>query len=68
VLNSDAEIPVRGILCRQGGWSGPPRSLQDIDVAAPRQLADVVRHGSKVAPGEVELATARLLEVLRPAA
>jgi hypothetical protein len=68
VLDGGTRIPVRGVLCRQGGWSGPPRSLQDIRVAAPRQLADVVRHGSQVAPGEVELATARLLEVLRPAA
>jgi Nuclease-related domain len=68
VLDGGAGIPVRGILCRQGGWSGPQRSLQDIWVVAPRQLADVVRHGSKLAPGEVELATARLLEVLRPAA
>jgi hypothetical protein len=68
VLEGGAGIPVRGVLCRQGGWSGPPRALQDICVAAPRQLADVVRHGSQVAPGEVELATARLLEVLRPAA
>jgi|GEM_PF-1156764 len=68
VLDGDAEIPVRGVLCLQGGWPGSQRSLQDIDVAAPQQLADVVRHGSKVALGEVELATARLLEVLRPAA
>jgi nuclease-like protein len=68
VLEGSAGIPVRGVLCRQGGWSGPPRSLRGIWVAAPGQLADVVRHGSTVAPGEVELATARLLEVLRPAA
>ena len=31
------------------GWPGPLRSLQGIWVAAPRQLADVVRHGSTVA-------------------
>ena len=68
VLDGGAGIPIRGVLCLQGGWPGPLWSLQDIWVAAPRQLADVVRHGSTVAPGEVELATARLLEVLRPAA
>jgi hypothetical protein len=68
VLDGSAGNSVRGVLCRQGGGSGPPRSLQDIWVAGPRQLADVVRHGSKLAPGEVELATARLLAVLRPAA
>jgi hypothetical protein len=36
-------------------------------VATPRQLADAVRHGSRVQRGEVERATARALEVLRPA-
>jgi hypothetical protein len=68
VLDGGAGIPVRAVLCLQGGWSVPPRVLQGIRVAAPRQLADVVRHGSTVAPWEVELASARLLEVLRPAA
>jgi hypothetical protein len=47
---------------------GQPRSFQDSQVVAPRRLAEVVRSRPPVAPAEVERATARLLEVLRPAA
>lgn len=67
-LDGWARVPVRPLLCVHSRWPGSPRSLQDIRIAAPRQLAHVVRHGSKVGSGEVERATARLLEVLRPAA
>jgi hypothetical protein len=68
VLDDPARIPVRSLLCVHGSWSGTPRSVQGSQVAAPRQLAGVVRSGPRAAPGDVEVAAARLLEVLRPAA
>jgi hypothetical protein len=37
-------------------------------VTGPRHLVDFARTGSNVPPGQVERATSRLLEVLRPAA
>jgi hypothetical protein len=67
-LADDASISVRPLLCVYRGlrpavcWS-----TQGITVATLRQLADVVRHGARVQREEVQQATARALEVLRPA-
>src|SRR5512132_4129458 len=68
VLDGWAEVPVQSLLCLHGAWRGTRPTLEDIRVTAPRRLAQVVRSGSPVAPGEVERATGRLLEVLQPAA
>ena len=67
-LASDTAMSVRPLLCTHGRLRPAGRRLvQEIPVAGPRQLADVVRHGSRVQRSEVEQATARALEVLRPA-
>jgi hypothetical protein len=42
--------------------------LHDVRVTAPRQLADAIQGDAPLPPGEFERATARLLQVLRPAA
>jgi hypothetical protein len=68
VLDGWAEVPVQSLLCLHGAWRGTQPTLEDIRVTAPRRLAQVVRSGSPVAPGEVERAAGRLLEVLQPAA
>jgi hypothetical protein len=68
VLDGPARIPVRSLLCVHGSWPGTPRPVRGSQVAAPRQLAGVVRSGPRAAPGDIEVAAARLLEVLRPAA
>jgi hypothetical protein len=67
LLDRDARIPVRRLLCVRSGLASSRRSIRDVHLAAPRQLAYVVRHEPPVAPAEVQRATARLLEVLRPA-
>jgi hypothetical protein len=70
VLAGVARIHIWPLLCLHGGrgWrSGPLPAVQGVRPAILRQLPDVVRRGSRVQPSEVERATARLLEVLRPA-
>jgi len=67
-LGGRAQVPIRPLLCVHRSWPRTPRTLGGIGVLAPRQLAQVVRSGSPVAPAEVKHATDRLLEVLRPAA
>ena len=69
VLDGWARVQVRPLLCLHGRWS--PRASRrffPIQVATPRHLADLIRSASMAAPGQAELASARLLEVLRPAA
>ena len=67
LLDRDPRIPVRRLLCVRRGLASSRRSIQDVRMAAPRQLAYVVRHEPPVASAELQRATARLLEVLRPA-
>jgi hypothetical protein len=62
-------IPVRRLLCLQVGVRLPGRSsVQGIALVSLRRLPDVVRHGSPVQAIQVQRASARALEVLRPAA
>jgi Nuclease-related domain len=62
-------IPVRRLLCLQAGVRLPGRrSVQGIALVSLRRLPDIVRHGSPVQAIEVQRASARALEVLRPAA
>jgi Nuclease-related domain len=70
VLPGDAQVPVRPLLCIHGGGgrlAGPPPVVGDVRVATPRELPNIIRHGLRAQEDEVELATARLLEVLRRA-
>jgi hypothetical protein len=68
LLEGDARVPVRGLVCLQRRWARCPRSVQGVRVTTPGQLAQVVRSGSPVAPDQVEWAADRLLALLRPAA
>ena len=62
-------ISVRPLLCRHAGiWPRARRVVEGIPRVALRRLPKVVRNGSRVQPDEVEQASARALEVLRPAA
>jgi Nuclease-related domain len=62
-------IPVRPLLCLHAGIRPPGRRVvRGIPVEVLRRIPDVVRHGSRVQPVQVERASARALEVLRPAA
>jgi Nuclease-related domain len=68
ILAGGSLIPVRALLCAHGGTlPGVQRSVDGIQVTTLPQLADVVRHGSPLTPDEVEQATSRALELLRPA-
>jgi len=62
-------IPVRPLLC-SGVVIRPPgrRLVQGIPLVARRRLPDLLRRGSRVEPIQVQRASARALEVLRPAA
>jgi hypothetical protein len=62
-------IPVRRLLCLQAGVRLPGRrSVQGVALVSLRRLPEIVRHGSPVQAIEVQRASARALEVLRPAA
>jgi hypothetical protein len=68
-LAGGASIPVRSLLCVHGAiWHHGRRSVEGTTLVTLRRVADVVRQGSPLPPREVERATARALEVLRPAA
>jgi len=59
-LASNTAMSVRPLPCTHGGLRPAGRRLvHGIPVAGPRQLADIVRQGSRVQRGEVEQATAR---------
>jgi hypothetical protein len=62
-------IPVRPLLCLHSGIRPPRRrTVQAIPLVVLRRLPDVVRRGPRMQPFQVERASARALEVLRPAA
>jgi hypothetical protein len=62
-------IPVQPLLCLHTGIRPPRRrSVQGIPLVGLRRLPDIVRHRSPVQAVEVQRASARALQVLRPAA
>ena len=62
-------IPVRPLLCCHLAIRPPGAKLvQGIPLVVRRRLAEVVRRGSPVQPIQVEQASARAVQVLRPAA
>jgi hypothetical protein len=62
-------IPVQPLLCLHLGIRPRARSVvEGIPLVVLRRLPDVLRQGSRVRATKVELASARALEVLRPAA
>jgi Nuclease-related domain len=68
ILANESPIPVRPLLCIHGGTPpGGHRSVEGVQMAALRQLPDVIRRGSPLQPRDVERAAARALELLRPA-
>jgi hypothetical protein len=67
-LEGWARVPVRPLLCVHSPWSVAPQTDDGLRVAALGQLHGVVRSGPTNPPVEIERATDRLLEVLRPAA
>jgi hypothetical protein len=67
-LEGWARVPVRALLCVHGPWPMTPRAADGVGMAAPGQLSGVVRSGPAATDEDLERATTRLLEVLRPAA
>ena len=63
-----ARVPVRPLLCVHSRWPGRARPADGLQVVAPAQLPAVVRDGPATQPTDLEQATSRLLDVLRPAA
>jgi hypothetical protein len=62
-------MPVRPLLCVHDRMRpGAGRSVDGIPAIPARRLAELICRGSPLQPGRVERATARALEVLRPAA
>ncbi len=61
-------LPVRPLLCVPGGWPLGRLSGEGITVATTRQLVDVIGQGPPLQAGDLERATTRALELLRPAA
>ena len=69
VLDGWVSVPVRPLLCVHGPWPArASRLFSRVRVAPLRQLADVLSAGPATRPDAVELASARLLAVFRPAA
>ena len=67
VLDGWAEVPVRSLVCLQGAWLGTRAALKGSWSRA-RGNSPASSERIKAAPADVELATARLLKALRPAA
>jgi len=69
-LTGDEATSVRLLLCVHSRLPLPAPRLtpRDLQVAAPQQLASIVRAGSRLPPDEVGRITSRAIEVLRPAA
>jgi Nuclease-related domain len=64
-----AGIPVRPLLCLHSSIRPPGRrGVQGIPLVVLRRLPDLVRRGPRLQPLQVERASTRALEVLRPAA
>jgi hypothetical protein len=69
VLDGWVSVPVRPLLCVHGRRPArDSRLFSRVRVAPVRQLADAIRPGSATTADAVELASARLLAVLQPAA
>jgi hypothetical protein len=67
-LAGATNLPVRALLCGHGWpWPAAGWPVSEVQVTTPRRLADAVRGGSRVRGEVVDQATARALEVLRPA-
>src|SRR2546423_3778800 len=62
-------VSVQRLLCLHVGLRPRARRVvEGIPLVALRRLPDVLRRGSRVLPSELERASARALEILRPAA
>ena len=69
ILAGGNPIPVRSLLCVHGCLRALRRRLaQGMRVTTPGRLVQVIRLASPARPGMAELASARALQVLRPAA
>ena len=68
-LAGDPSIPVRPLLCvYPGRWSRSRRRVEGVPTATSRQLGNILRHASCQPSKDVERATERLLDMVRPAA
>jgi hypothetical protein len=67
MLAGEGLLPVRPLLCVPSGRLAGRRSVNGVTVATTRQLVDVIRQGAPLPAGDVERATTRALELLRPA-
>ena len=66
-LASGVLLPVRPLLCIPSGRLADSPSVEGVTVATTRQLVDVIRQGPPLPAADVDRATTRALELLRPA-
>jgi len=67
-LAGDPTIPVRPLLCvYPGRWSRGRRPVEGVATATSRQLGNLLHHASSQPSKDVERATERLLDMVRPA-
>ena len=66
-LASGVLLPVRPLLCVPGGRLADSQSAEGVTVATTRRLVDVIGQGPPLPASDVEQATTRALELLRPA-
>ena len=66
-LDGPDRVPVRALLCVHGRWPASTRSFPGGRTAGPRQLAKLVRSGPPLAADQLQPATTRALQLLRPA-
>ena len=66
-LDGPDRVPVRPLLCVHGPWPASTRSFPGGRTAGPRQLAKLLRSEPPLAADQVQRATTRALQLLRPA-
>jgi Nuclease-related domain len=67
MLAGERLLPVRPLLCVPGGRLAGRQPVKGVTVATTRQLVDVIRQGAPLPAADVDRATTRALELLRPA-
>jgi hypothetical protein len=67
MLAGERFLPVRPLLCVPGGRLAGRQPAKGVTVATTRQLVDVIRQGAPLPAADVDRATTRALELLRPA-
>jgi hypothetical protein len=66
-LADGVSLTVRPLLCVPGGRLADSQSVEDVTVATMRRVVDIIGQGAPLPASDVDRATTRALELLRPA-